>query len=99
MCWPFSPADRKRLKGSELTALLLRFGHGTTTHWHAEVLGIAGNEPLKTLSKRLDEYVRDWSRARARYRASLSPSPEGNRLSALFCNEKSEKPLRIRAAQ
>ena len=59
-------------------------------------LGFAGNEPLKTLSKRLDEYVRDWSRARA----SLSPSREKrNRLSTLFCDEKSEKPLRIRAAQ
>ena len=30
-------------------------------HGHArKVLGIAGNEPLKTLSKRLDEHVGDW---------------------------------------
>jgi hypothetical protein len=33
--------------------------------WHAgKVLGIAGNEPLKTLSKCLDEHVGDWSLAR-----------------------------------
>jgi hypothetical protein len=33
--------------------------------WHTgKVLGIAGNEPLKTLSKCLDEHVGDWSLAR-----------------------------------
>ena len=34
--------------------------------WDAgKVFGIAGNEPLKTLSKCLDEHVGDWSLARA----------------------------------
>jgi hypothetical protein len=38
--------------------------------------------------------------ADTRYRVSLSPSPERTiRLSTLFRDEKSEKPLRIRAAQ
>ena len=34
-------------------------------HWHAgKVLWMAGDQPLKTLSKRLDEHVGDWSLSR-----------------------------------